>query len=355
MAKTINTGFITDKINGIAINTSLKCSSSNYNNSSSRSISYIVMHYTGNSKDTAWANANYFNTGSRGSSAHFFVDNKNIYQSIELRDIAWHCGTDGTYYHNACRNINSIGIEMCCTAGNYKISETTKKNAAYLCAHLCKMLGIAANEVDTYVLRHYDVTHKECPKQMKGSNNSEWKAFKTMVKNILNTGSVTAPTTTTTTTTTATATFATGAKLNLSKIALYASSSAKNKSSTKTGTFYVWSATPVNNRVRITNSAANVGKSGQVTGWIGVDDAKKCVVGASVSTFASYKVQVTTDVLNIRAGVGTGFKVVGQIKDRGVYTIVDEGTTSNGVKWGLLKSYVDNRNGWISLSYTKKV
>lgn len=186
----IKDGFISDKVNGISINTSKKCHSTNYNNRSSRDCKYVVIHYTGNSKDTAWANANYFATGSRRASAHFFVDNTNIYQSVEMRDVAWHCGTSGTYYHNKCRNNNSIGIELCCTAGNYKISQKTKENGAYLCANMCARLGIDADEVDTYVLRHYDITHKNCPAQMAGKSNKEWEAFKQDVKNILTTGSI---------------------------------------------------------------------------------------------------------------------------------------------------------------------
>lgn len=189
MAKTITTGFITDKINGIKVNSSLKCNADNYNNCTSRDVEYIVMHYTGNKKDTAKNNANYFTSPNRDASAHFFVDDGNIYQSVELRDKAWHCGTSKTYYHATCRNSNSIAIEMCCTAGNYKISTKTQQNAAFLCAHLCKMLGITAAQVDTYVLRHYDVTHKSCPAQMV-SNSAEWRTFKTYVKNILNTGNI---------------------------------------------------------------------------------------------------------------------------------------------------------------------
>lgn len=189
MGRNISIGKLAGKINGITVNTSKACSSGNYTSKIDRCIKFIVMHYTGNKKDTAKANANYFQTAGRNASAHFFVDDSEIYQSVNLRDVAWHCGTKGTYYHAECRNANSLGIEMCCTAGNYKISETTKKNAAYLCAYHCKQLGIAAEQVDTYVLRHYDVTHKSCPAQMAGANNSEWKAFKDMVRNILKTGS----------------------------------------------------------------------------------------------------------------------------------------------------------------------
>ena len=184
---TIATGFIDNVINGIKINSSIECSPTNYTQKPNRDVEYIVMHYTGNSKDVAKNNANYFAGANRGVSSHFFVDDTNIYQSVKLKDTAWHCGTNKTYYHNNCRNSNSISIEMCCTAGNYKISDVTQQNAAYLCAHLCQLIGVSAEQVDTYVLRHYDITHKKCPAQMVGDN--EWTAFKTMVKNILKTGS----------------------------------------------------------------------------------------------------------------------------------------------------------------------
>ena len=67
-----------------------------------------------------------------------------------------------------------------------------------------------------------------------------------------------------------------------------------------------------------------------------------------------YKVQVTVDSLNIRKGAGTNYDTRGVIKGRGVYTIVDE-ETNGSTKWGLLKSYKNGRNGWISLKYTKRI
>lgn len=60
----------------------------------------------------------------------------------------------------------------------------------------------------------------------------------------------------------------------------------------------------------------------------------------------NFKVKVTCDCLNIRKGPGTTYKTVGQITDKGTYTIVE----TKG-KWGKLKSGA----GWIYLSYTKKV
>lgn len=189
MGKTIKTGFITDKINGIKVKSTLKCNPDNFNNKSSREVLYIVVHYTGNEEDTAKGNANYFTSPNRMASAHFFVDDKNIYQSVELKDVAWHCGSEtGVYCHKDCRNSNSIGIEMCCTAGNYKVSKETIENTAYLCADMCKRAGIESKDVDKCILRHYDITHKKCPAQFVGAgkNYTEWKKFKKMVKNILN-------------------------------------------------------------------------------------------------------------------------------------------------------------------------
>ena len=65
----------------------------------------------------------------------------------------------------------------------------------------------------------------------------------------------------------------------------------------------------------------------------------------SVAT-KSYKVKVTTDVLNVRSGAGTNYKVTTKVKKNEVYTIVEEKGN-----WGKLKSGA----GWICLDYTKKL
>jgi N-acetylmuramoyl-L-alanine amidase CwlA len=60
----------------------------------------------------------------------------------------------------------------------------------------------------------------------------------------------------------------------------------------------------------------------------------------------SYKVKITADVLNVRSGPNTSYKVNTTVKKGEVYTIVKE---VNG--WGHLKSGA----GYISLKYTTKV
>lgn len=60
----------------------------------------------------------------------------------------------------------------------------------------------------------------------------------------------------------------------------------------------------------------------------------------------SFLVKVTCDVLNVRAGAGTKYKVTTKVKKGEVYTIVDKASN-----WGKLKSGA----GWICLDYTKRV
>ena len=182
--RTINDGFPIKQFNGIDIDTSIQSSSANYYTYSSRVVKFIVIHYTGNAKDTAKANATYFHNGSRGASAHLFTDDDSCYQSVALNNAAWAVGGTKVYKHAESRNINSISIEMCCS-GNYTVSEQTISNTAYLCAELCKYIGITADTVDTFVLRHYDVWDKQCPAQWATKNNTGWIKFKENVKAIL--------------------------------------------------------------------------------------------------------------------------------------------------------------------------
>lgn len=49
---------------------------------------------------------------------------------------------------------------------------------------------------------------------------------------------------------------------------LYISSTAEKKAAVVTGTYYLWSDEVVRGRVKITNLPENIGKAGQVTGWI---------------------------------------------------------------------------------------
>ena|GEM_PF-1916581 len=67
--------------------------------------------------------------------------------------------------------------------------------------------------------------------------------------------------------------------------------------------------------------------------------------------FQPYTVRITVDALNIRKGPGTDYVVVGVIRDRGVYTIVEESSGEGATAWGRLKSGV----GWIGLDFVSKL
>lgn len=59
---------------------------------SASAIKYIVIHYTGNDGDTAAANAKYYANTVVKTSAHYFVDAKEIIQSVPDLRIAWAVG-----------------------------------------------------------------------------------------------------------------------------------------------------------------------------------------------------------------------------------------------------------------------
>lgn len=66
-------------------------------------IRYLVIHFTANDGDTAKNNADYFARAEISTSAHYFVDEREVWQSVRDADIAWHCGTRGVYFHPYCR------------------------------------------------------------------------------------------------------------------------------------------------------------------------------------------------------------------------------------------------------------
>ena len=74
-------------------------------------IKYIVIHYVGAVGESK-ANREYYASKYIGASAITLWVLKEIWQSVEERNIAWHCGANA-YKHPECRNSNSIGIELC--------------------------------------------------------------------------------------------------------------------------------------------------------------------------------------------------------------------------------------------------
>lgn len=178
-------------------------------------------------------------------------------------------------------------------------------------------------------------------------------------------------------------TLAAGTKITLSGANLYASAGASKAAGTKTGTFYIWSSAVTNGRIRITNSAANVGKTGQVTGWVDTSDCamatttssasasstttssgassgtKKTATDSAASFLKSLAGTYTVTAnggLNVRNGAGTGKSVMvtlpkgTSVKNYGYYT------ASGGVKWLYIQVAYNGvtYTGFASSAYLKK-
>lgn len=146
--------------------------SGNYRAGRSAPIRYIVVHYTANKGDTAKNNADYFARTTTKTSAHYFVDEKEVWQSVGEQDTAYHCGAD-TYKHPFCRNGNSIGVEMCLLDKAGNIRPGTIDTALSVVRQLMAAYDIPIDRV----LRHYDVTGKNCPRSMV-ENPQLWEDFK---------------------------------------------------------------------------------------------------------------------------------------------------------------------------------
>lgn len=162
--------------------------SKNYGGSRKTSkIKYIVIHYTANDGDTDESNAKYFKNNIVKASAHYFVDDDSVTQSVHDNYVAWHCGgkrysdykkTGGAKYYNKCTNTNSLGIELCDTKkdGKYGFTDKTIKNAVALVKDKMSQYNVSADKV----IRHFDVTGKVCPKPFVDDSKA-WNEFKEML------------------------------------------------------------------------------------------------------------------------------------------------------------------------------
>ncbi|NNJ32631.1 peptidoglycan recognition protein family protein [Lacrimispora defluvii] len=154
----------------------------NYSDSELSRIKYIVIHYVG-ALGGAEANCKYYASQYVGASAHYYAGfGGEIWQSVEDKNIAWHCGAK-KYVHTECRNANSIGIEMCVrnkgskadTSRDWYFEDATVQAAIELTKELMAKYNIPAD----YVIRHYDVTGKVCPNPYVYNHTQHtWDAFK---------------------------------------------------------------------------------------------------------------------------------------------------------------------------------
>lgn len=119
-------------------------------------VKYIAIHYTANPGSTAISNRNYFenlaSTQENKVSSHFVVGLEGeVVQCIPTSEMS---------YATNSRNVDTISIECCHPDETGKFNDATYDSAVKLTAWLCTRFGLGTDQV----IRHYDVTGKNCPK-----------------------------------------------------------------------------------------------------------------------------------------------------------------------------------------------
>lgn len=145
-----------------------------------KNIAWLVVHFTANDGDSDEANAKYFENNIVKASAHYFIDDDSVTQSVPDNYVAYSVGgnkypnTKGGKYFTICNNTNSLNIELCDTVKNGKndLSAKTRANAIEFIKQKVKKYKIDRN----HVIRHYDVTGKNCPKYFVEDETS-WNEF----------------------------------------------------------------------------------------------------------------------------------------------------------------------------------
>jgi len=146
-------------------------------------IKFIVLHYTGNDGDTDENNGKYFKNNIVKASAHYFVDDDSITQSVPDDYVAYSVGgsrysnyksTGGASFYGVATNSNTLNIELCDDVKNGKVypSAGCIANAIELVKTKMKQYNIPASNV----IRHFDVTGKSCPAYWSGNaeKNALW-------------------------------------------------------------------------------------------------------------------------------------------------------------------------------------
>ena len=111
----------------------------------------IVIHYVGNPNSTAQQNRDYYASRSSEVSSHFVIGLKGeIIQCIPLHE------KSSASNH---RNKDTISIEVCHPDESGKFTQASYESLVKLTAWLLDVCDLDSNDV----IRHYDITGKQCP------------------------------------------------------------------------------------------------------------------------------------------------------------------------------------------------
>ncbi len=133
------------------------------------SIKKIVVHYLGNPKTSAQENRDYFqslkNLQNTYMSANYVIGTEGeIIQCVPDGEVAW-ASNKANYY--------SISIENCHKDESGKFTDATYWSNVHLVAYLTEKYDLGRDDI----IRHYDVTGKDCPKWYV-EHPDEWEQFK---------------------------------------------------------------------------------------------------------------------------------------------------------------------------------
>lgn len=142
----------------------------------SEKIENIVIHYTANPGTSAKQNRDYFeglkDSKKTKASSHFIVGIEGeIVQCVPTWEIA---------YASNERNRDTVSIETCHLTSDGNYTEETYESMVHLTAWLCEKFGLTEKDL----IRHYDITGKNCPKYFV-ENEEAWETFKLDVKKLL--------------------------------------------------------------------------------------------------------------------------------------------------------------------------
>lgn len=148
-------------------------------------IKYLIIHYTSNDGDSDEANGKYFANNVVKASAHYFVDDNSVTQSVPDDYVAYSVGGKCQSNHHpmykVITNTNSISIEMCDNHkdGTVHICDETLANTYALARALMSKYNITIDRV----YRHYDVNGKLCPNCNGLLDDAIWQNFKNNIVN----------------------------------------------------------------------------------------------------------------------------------------------------------------------------
>ena len=129
----------------------------------------IVIHYVGNPGTTAQQNRDYYANPSSEVSSHFVIGLKGeIIQCIPLHE------KSSASNH---RNKDTISIEVCHPDESGKFTDASYQSLIKLTAWLLDVCDLDSDDV----IRHYDITGKQCPLYFV-THEDAWEQFKQEIK-----------------------------------------------------------------------------------------------------------------------------------------------------------------------------